>query len=293
MKTIPEISFSRSNRKEIDFDVFTLQSLFARKDKMEIALDEPHRVGFYHILYITEGRGTHYVDFQPCQFQQGSIVVIAKGQVQSFELADDRDGFLILFTESFLLKNLIHSDVLSYHSLSNSYFHSPVIQTEATHHHSFGNIFKEIYDEYGLPDDYIKERLLRLLLKVILLKAERIIRRTTPQEGNSDWFTTFGLFKNHLEQSHHQTRNAEDYADMLNISYKHLNTICKSITGDTAKKCIDEFVVLEIKRQLAISDVSVKELTYFFGFDDPSNFVKYFKKHTSLTPLSFRQSLKV
>lgn len=292
MKTIPEISFSKSNRKEIDFEVFTIQSLFRRKDELKTPIDEPHRVGFYHILLITEGQGTHYIDFQPYKFHAGSIIVIAKGQVQAYELSADREGFLILFTERFLFKNLIHSDVLSSYSLYNYYLHSPVTQIEETQHHSFIKIIEEIYHEYYLQDEFAKEDLLRLLLKVILLKVERIIRRSTPPERNTDWLNTFVLFKNHLEKSHHKTRNAEDYADMLNISYKHLNSICKSITGSTAKKCIDEFVVLEIKRQLAVSDASVKELTYVFGFDEPSNFVKYFKKHTSITPSLFKKSLK-
>ncbi|SLM29674.1 Transcriptional regulator, AraC family (fragment) [Desulfamplus magnetovallimortis] len=71
-----------------------------------------------------------------------------------------------------------------------------------------------------------------------------------------------------------------------------MNKIAKAITGNTVKSFIDNFVILEIKRQLAISDISIKELTYLMGFEEPTNFVKYFKKHTSHSPSQFRKILK-
>ena len=61
---------------------------------------------------------------------------------------------------------------------------------------------------------------------------------------------------------------------MLGVSYHHLNKIVKAVTGRTAKAFIDNFIILECKRQLAVSDIPVKELTYLMGFDEPTNFVK-------------------
>lgn len=78
---------------------------------------------------------------------------------------------------------------------------------------------------------------------------------------------------------------------MMNISYTHLNKIVKAVTGNTAKSFVDKFIILEIKRQLAVSDVSIKELTYDMGFDEPTNFVKFFKKHTQLSPAQFKKTL--
>ena len=78
---------------------------------------------------------------------------------------------------------------------------------------------------------------------------------------------------------------------MMQLTYTHLNRIVKAVTGNTAKAFIDSFVILEAKRHLAVSDISVKELTYVMGFDEPTNFVKYFKKHTGLSPVKFKKTL--
>lgn len=84
---------------------------------------------------------------------------------------------------------------------------------------------------------------------------------------------------------------AKDYAAHLKISHKHLNTICKYATGKTSKQYIDSNIIIEIKRWLSSSSHSVKELTYKFGFDEPTNFLKYFKKHTGKTPIQFKSEL--
>ena len=62
------------------------------------------------------------------------------------------------------------------------------------------------------------------------------------------------------------------------------------ILGSTPKKIIDDRIMLEAKRLLAHSSESVKEISYSLGFDEPTNFVKYFRKHHLSTPIEFRES---
>jgi len=151
----------------------------------------------------------------------------------------------------------------------------------------------DMYEEYHSPESFAKEEILRSYLKLLLLKAERIKGTLiTKKEKNTAWIDVFTRFKTLIEDHHTETRNAGDYAEKLNLSYKHLNEICKNVTGHTAKGFIDTYLILEIKRQLSISDLSIKELTYQLGFDEPTNFLKFFKKHTSQTPTQFRQNLK-
>ncbi len=167
-----------------------------------------------------------------------------------------------------------------------------MIEPDNAAEQNFGNIIHEMHAEYNNSENFAKEEMLRLLLKLLLFKAERKRHSLIPREKNSEWVLKFGVFRNQLEKHITDTRNANVYADRMGISYKHLNEICKSISGNTAKIFIDNYLVLEIKRQLAISDISVKELAYKSGFDEPTNFVKYFKKHTNYSPSQFKKMLK-
>jgi AraC family transcriptional regulator, transcriptional activator of pobA len=291
MKNIPKISFLKTENAEIEFEIFTLNNLFSRQNDITFQIDKPHRVDFYHILFITNGAGVHYVDFQPYSYKKGSILFVAKGQVHAFQIIPDNDGFIILFTENFLSKNMIHSDIISFYRLYNYHLHSPIIQPEEIGKNHFTNIIHEMYEEYKFSDDFAKEDILRLLLRLLLLKAERIKRTLIPSEKNSEWFIKFGIFRKHLEKHLTETRNAKEYAEMMSISYKFLNEICKSVTGDTVKDFIDKFAILEIKRHLAMSDIPIKELTYKMGFEEPTNFVKFFKKHAGYSPAQFKHIL--
>lgn len=288
---IPKISFLKKSKAQLEFQIFTISSLFSRKDKLDYPLNMPHRVEFYNILFITKGTGRHYIDFRPYNFMAGSLLFISKGQVHAFEVRPDIDGFLILFTDAFLSKNLIHSDMLSFYRLYNYHLHPPVMQSTETKGNIFSNIINEIYREYKIQDTFAKEEILRLLLKLLLLKAERKKRTLIREEKHSEWFLKFVVFRNELEKHFTETRNAKEYARIMNISYKHLNEICKSVTGETIKTFIDNFLILESKRRLAISGASVKEITYQLGFDEPTNFVKFFKKHTCQSPSQFRGTL--
>ena len=96
-------------------------------------------------------------------------------------------------------------------------------------------------------------------------------------------------FKDMLEKEYTKTRSSRDYASSLFISYKFLNDIVKKLTSKTVKTFIDDFVTIEIKRYLVTTSLSIKEISYKTGFEEPANMVKFFRKNTSFTPLKFRQ----
>ncbi|MEM8860419.1 MAG: helix-turn-helix transcriptional regulator [Chloroflexota bacterium] len=291
IESLPNLQFFKTKKKNLEFEVFPLQSLFSRNEKLPVPVTVPQRLQFFNIMFITKGSGVHFIDFEPHEFSAGDLVFVSKGQAQAFRPSETHDGYLMLFTERFLSKNLIDSDVPSFYRLYNYHLQSPIVRPSKNEFPIFSNLVAEILNEYQSDEVFEKEEVLRLLLKLFLLKAERIKRTPNASEKNSDSFLKFGEFQNYLEKNISETRNAKDYAGMMHISYKHLNEISKAITGSTAKEVIDNYLVLEIKRNLAVSDISVKELAYKLGFDEPTNFVKYFKRQTTQTPIQFKGSL--
>ena len=91
-----------------------------------------------------------------------------------------------------------------------------------------------------------------------------------------------------VESNYTVSRNASFYADEMGISYKSLNKLCKLVIQKTAKQLIDEFTIIEIKRSLIVEKIEVKEIAYELGFHEVTNFIKYFKRHTLITPFQFK-----
>ena len=100
----------------------------------------------------------------------------------------------------------------------------------------------------------------------------------------------FKKFNSLIEQNIAKSRSADFYANELAITYKHLNLICKELVNKTAKNVIDDFLILKAKRNLINTTMKSNELAFKLGFEDPTNFTKYFKKHTGLTPKEFTKS---
>ena len=154
----------------------------------------------------------------------------------------------------------------------------------------FFNICEWIEKELKNTNDTFTKDIIKNCVHNFLLLAERKKR----QQGfkafkkSADLDYTL-LFKDLLEQNFAQIKNVSQYADKMAISEKRLNQALAKILGKTPKKMIDERILLEAKRLLAYTNLSIKEIAYKLEFDEPTNFIKYFRKHTQKSPTEFRE----
>jgi len=290
-KEIPKIAYNKD--KKLDIEVMTFAQLFSSlnqsKDHNPYAV---HRIKFYLVLIVTKNSYAHFVDFRSYQLTKGSALFIAENQVHYFtKELQEADGFCIVFNSQFMDKYYFLSDNHKLSRLFNYHIETPVIHQKEMGQDDFLGIASKLYDEYIFPNNFAKSEMLRTLLHVLLLKAERI--KETQSESISSakthWLEIFSNFKHKLEKEYVKTRNSRTYAANLFISYKFLNDIVKKLTGKTVKAFIDDFVTIEIKRYLVSTSLSIKEVSYQTGFDEPANMIKFFKKNTNTTPLKFRQ----
>jgi AraC family transcriptional activator of pobA len=83
-------------------------------------------------------------------------------------------------------------------------------------------------------------------------------------------------------------RSAIDFAPLLNVHVNHLNRVVKETTGKTTTQVIAERILQEAKILLRNTPRSVSEISYALGFAQPAHFNNFFRKHTALNPLKFR-----
>jgi AraC-like DNA-binding protein len=99
-------------------------------------------------------------------------------------------------------------------------------------------------------------------------------------------------FEELIEKNYKKEQSPSAYADMMNITTKHLNRICRTSLNKTATEVITERSILEAKRMLAQSSSTVMQISDELGYDDNSYFSRLFKKHVGQTPTEFRQAIK-
>lgn len=286
MKNIPNISF-QSVEKSKDFEFLNLSDLFARMpDILDHNPTQPHRISFFALLLVTKGLGTHQIDLKEYDLKAGTVLKIAKGQVHAFQKNANYEGYLIIFTEDFVVSHFSKSSINMISHLYNYHISSPIFSNGAGNRIFLDQLIVEVKNE----NKYAKENIVAALLNLYLLRLEREFNNTL-ENNNSNHYAIFIQFKNLVETHYTSTRNVKDYANKLFISTKHLNQVVKEFTLNTAKHFIDDFVILETKRAMVSSNISLKEIAFAVGFDEVTNFTKFFKKHTDLTPKEFKTLL--
>ncbi|PPU77110.1 MULTISPECIES: helix-turn-helix domain-containing protein [Xanthomonas] len=78
------------------------------------------------------------------------------------------------------------------------------------------------------------------------------------------------------------------YADQLGVTPGHLNALCKRLTGASALELLQRRIMLEARRSLRYTSLSVQQIAAALGFFDAAYFSRYFTRHAGCSPTRFR-----
>ena len=268
-----------------EFEIIDISDLY-RKSKNIVT--EPHRASFYHIIWIKQGKPTHFVDFIPMKIESNSLLFVAKDCVNVFDTKSEYEGKMIIFTDDFFCYNPNDLNFLQSTILYNDLFDIAQIQLDIDDQ-LFPDLFRSLELEYNKDSDSSQYLILRNLLHNFMLLAERERRKQGFKEIAHDADLDYLLqFKDRIKESYKTLRTVSKYAADLGVSEKRLNKATTKILDKSPKQLIDDRIILEAKRLLAHTSLSIKEIAFELGFEEPTNFNKYFRKHNHVTPVEFR-----
>ena len=291
MSDVPHIRFKKDTEHTLEFEIIPLSKLFQQTFPDHDPL-KSHRLNFYVLILVTDGNpGTHFVDFNTYEYQKGNLIFIAKEQVHAFSSLQNNDGYLVLFTEDFLTQSVAHEDPIFLQQLFNYQLYHPVVPLPPGQFSEFKTIVALARQERERTGDFASERILRSYLNLLLLKSQRL-RTAHINYHDSSYYQEFIQFQQLLRKNLFRSRRVSYYANQLAMSTKKLNMITQEMVNLPVKTYIISSLILEIKRILANSSMTVNEVGYEAGFDEPTNFVKFVKKHTCMTPAELRKTLR-
>lgn len=286
-KAIRDVHFANPRAPQLGVEVLSLESLFKRD--LTHFLQAPQRVHFYHIFVFTHGAGTHAVDFTDYAYDAQTVLLVSAGQVQQFHVDPASRGLIIIFTAEFLHENATALNLFhSLHVFEHALF-APGLHLSADQHRLLQTLAQTMQREYQQPLDELSPEILRHLLRVLILHIERIRSTSAISQRVAPHYQDFVDFRRLVERDLATSRSVQYYARQLAVSPKKLNDLTRQVLNKTAKDFIEEQVILEAQRWLAQGDVPIKEIAFRLGFTEPTNLVKFFKRHTGLSPAAFRE----
>ena len=139
----------------------------------------------------------------------------------------------------------------------------------------------------------IDKEVTSLLFQLAIKKIQRLYINQEHYQKVAAMDEYIQRFYQLVEQHFRSESKVSFYAKKLKITPNYLNIRTKKVLNQSASEVIHQRVLLEIKRLLIVTDLSVKEIAYSLSFNDTSYFNNFFKKKEGLTPGEFRLSYKM
>lgn len=245
-------------------------------------IDYPYRSYFYVVGLMHSGNDKIKIGFNDYSLKDKTLSVVGPGIVRQWESNDwNASNHTIFFKADFFQKPFYSNFLVDYPFFKPGAYHAIHLSDQ----------------DYECAVEFLRlmernndnEAVLPGLLFSYLQFVEQVYSAAIDGVGyNSSSQKASNQFSQLLHLHYQKEKEVNFYADQMNITPKYLSEILKKENGKSAKQLIDEFILFEAKSLLKQTDMSVKEILYWLGYEDPSYFTKLFKSKVGLTPAQYR-----
>ncbi|MEW7314993.1 helix-turn-helix transcriptional regulator [Buttiauxella gaviniae] len=289
-KQIVRLDYQPTGTYSLDIEIFSGSGLRKRLGREQMRL--PHQHTFGMLIFINEGECVQWIDFMPVNCKVGSLLTISPGQAHRFAEDNHWDGWIMLFrpefisaptlkrpqTFNFRVKELTQK--IPSHLVLDEREQGIVVQA-----------IELMREDAGLAGDsseinaLLHHQFFALLLRLSIAHGHNGKGADKPSHA----MQRFKAFKELVEDNYARWHQVAQYANHLGCSEKSLTRATVEAASVTAKNIIASRINLEAKRLLANSTTPVALIADQLGFDEATNFVKFFKREVACTPGEFRK----
>lgn len=243
----------------------------------------PHRHGdLVQLLYVQSGAAELEVEGRVTPVREASLLVTPALAVHGFRFAEDVQGWVLSMGLPLAeqLGGLLQSPVLE----------QPACFTVGAGKRQLDALFESIAREYAQQApgrDLMLHSLLNMLLVWLNRRALELSRAQASQLDRG--VEHVHAFSRLLEQDFREHRPIEHYAAALGISAAHLNALCRRLAGQSALQMIHQRLLLEAKRNLVYTAMTIQQVSDSLGFSEPAYFSRFFKRYAGVSPRAFRE----
>ncbi|MEL1253418.1 AraC family transcriptional regulator [Flavobacterium sp. DGU38] len=231
------------------------------------------------------------IDFKKYQTNSPSLFFINSNQYLQIERKGKKDGYFMYYNRDFYCVQIHDAEVACDGLLFNNIFEMPMTILPEKEISFIGAIYQQIQGEFEAPDSS-QEEMIRTYLKQLIIKATRIWKIQQLGVLNEEPSKEMDFFRDfsRLVEIHFRTKHTvADYADILGLAPKTLSNKFNRMGLAQPNDIIKDRIILEAKRLLGYSNLSVKEIAYQLGYEDPAYFNRLFTNKVGDTPSNFKK----
>lgn len=281
---IPRFFLYGEPPREVGERFLHLESLDDRSRPADWNIRPHTHANLNHVFHLTDGRGEMRADGETLAFEAPCLLIVPAGVVHGFSWTSDSQGEVLTISAAYLEELAAREREVA------TVFNRPAAlerPAEQLVEAAFTRMRHEL--SWTAPGHRVavEALLLTILVEALRLKAylaDDKPNRTGPQAGIVARFRA-------LVETRYRTETPVDvYASELKMHPKRLRTACLAVAGASPLRIIHDRRLLEAKRLLLYSNMTVAETAYYLGFQDPAYFTRFFTKACEMSPKRFRQA---
>ncbi len=237
-----------------------------------------------------QGSASLGIDLDSWEMGKDTVIIFFPGDVVRWhDISSDFQAKVIRYSSEMLRSACLNVEHSTYSLLRED----RVCGRTGVVEHVIKNMFR-ILDFY-FADDMISDvdNIVNAQLRSFFVGYNSFVSNANtdvPTQGASRTVTIFNEFMKLVKTEFHEAHEVSWFADRLNVSRKYLGVIVKNHTGVTPKRIIDEYIILQLQLALRTTQKPMKMIASEFHFADASVMTRYFKAHTGINPLKYRNS---
>ena len=282
VKDIMNFNFD-GNVDRIGNDVILMENPFYR-DGYEF----PFSSECIQCVVITSGSMQCTIDLQDYEINSTGLIFVLPGRiVQKIRFCDGFKGYFIVMSGEFTQSLGLSNEYELFRSISDNAF-TPMAEE------SVKAILNYIYMIQGImrqSDNPNRLEIVRHLTIAYNLGMGYYIHKHSTSSVSPATPATQLICDRFLKSARRNCRSHRElsfYADEQCISPKYLTTVVKNVSGRSAMKWIEEYTVLNAKMLLRTTNMTVGQVSDELNFSTQSDFGKYFKHITGMSPRLFK-----
>lgn len=233
---------------------------------------------------------------QQYDFDEGTMLFMAPGQVFSFEADEDfkTSGWMLLIHPDYLWNTALAKTIKQYEYFS--YRVHEALHLSEKEEKMINVLIQNVSQEYHSNIDKFSKSVIVAQIELLLNYADRFYNRQflTREKANHQILDRLeNILTSYLDSDTLLKKGlptVQYVAETLNVSPNYLSGLLKVLTGRSTQQHIQDKLIDKAKEKLSNTVLSVSEIAYELGFEYPQSFSKLFKVKTNLSPLEFRQS---
>lgn len=281
-------------------DMLGVETLHPQVSVIDLSKASPmrhmrHTFSFYVVFLKDEKNCELIYGRQRYDYQKGSVVCVAPGQVIGIEDTGKKfqpQGYALCFHPDLIRGTNLGRNIKEYTFFS--YQVNEAVHLSERECHTFIDCLMKIQEELQHPIDRMSKRLISNNIELLLNYCLRFYERQfiTRQDANRDILTRFeALLDNYFTDGNAMQKGlptVEYCAGELCLSPNYFGDLIKKETGKTALEYIQNKIMDIAKEKLLVSSNSISQIAYSLGFQYPQHFTRVFKKLTGCTPNEYR-----